>query len=64
MLCMAEIWSTYWESKGKYHYQIWGKLDQHSRSYKGFYALAKSNFCHAYRVNHFKYVKHQRRAFW
>ena len=36
-LHLAEIWNTYWGSKGKYQYQIWGKSDIHSRSYKCFY---------------------------
>ena len=34
-LYLAEIWYTYWGSKGKYQYHIWNESDQHSRSYAG-----------------------------
>ena len=34
----AEIQSIHLEPKGKYQNQFWGKSDQHSRSYKQFYA--------------------------
>jgi len=34
---LAEIWYTYWGTKGKYQYKIWDKSDQQLRSYKRFY---------------------------
>ena len=33
---LAEMWYTYWGSKGEYQYQIGDKSDQYSRSYKQF----------------------------
>ena len=31
---LAEIWYTYWGSKGEYQYQIWDKSDQHSSNFR------------------------------
>jgi len=45
----------YWASKSKYQYQIWGKnLINNEGVISDFTHKAKSNFCHAYRVNHFE----------
>ena len=48
---LAEIWHTYWGSKGKYQHKI---LINNEGVISNVTQKAKSNFCHTYRVNRFK----------
>ena len=45
---LAENWNTYYESKGKYQYQIWVYLIKIQRVTSYSTHKAKENFCHAY----------------
>ena len=51
---LAEIWDTYWGSKGEYQHQFWGNLITIERVLSGFMLKAKANFCHAYKISRFE----------